>query len=66
VCHDWQWSAGGLPPFYIECLRARPEVGLWYPRQQAAWSGRQDDLQSGDEAPHSKDAFGAMLELVVA
>jgi len=42
-------------------LRAQHEIGLWYSRQQAAWSGQRDDLQSGDQSPHSRGAFGAVL-----
>jgi hypothetical protein len=30
----------------------RLDSGLWNSRQQAAWSCRQDDLQSGDQLPH--------------
>jgi len=49
-------------PLISRRLTARPEVGLWYSRQQAARSGQQDDPQSGDESPHSRGAFGAMIQ----
>jgi len=40
----------------------RPEAGLWYSRQQAAWPGQQHDLQSGDQSPHSKRFGGEHVD----
>ena len=40
-------------PVFSRRLAVRLELGSWNSRQQAAWSGQQDDLQSGDQSPHS-------------
>jgi len=61
-CGDWSpLSPVDLLPHRAACrpeslgrLGARPHSGSWHSRQQAAWSCRQEDLQSGDQSPHSK------------